>query len=210
MKQEYNIDWKLQNKIVDRQLAVRREAYEDMLSQTVSESTEAAHFNTTYIANYFSYCDYAKKNVGWIPFYKELDFLENYFLMEQLFWGDGFRLHRDCDFIDFAIPTFTIYPLIREAALNLVSCNQLAEIWVSARKEREMVRIAIRHDVPEESLKEADFRASNAYGFSFLQELIGQCGGSLTRVALPEGLIEATIILPVRMSNDAGPVYVWY
>ena len=51
MKQEYNIAWKLQNKIVGRQLAVRREEYEDMLRQTMSESTEAAHFNTTYIAN---------------------------------------------------------------------------------------------------------------------------------------------------------------
>ena len=79
MKQEYNIAWKLQNKIVGRQLAVRREENEDTLRQTMSESTEAAHFNTTYIANYFSYCEYAKKNVGWIPFYKELDFLENYF-----------------------------------------------------------------------------------------------------------------------------------
>mgnify|MGYP007069931570 CR=1 FL=1 len=30
-------------------------------------------------------------------------------------------------------------------------------------------------------------RREDAYGFSLLQELIGQCGGSLTRVALPEG-----------------------
>ena len=211
MNQEHNdMDRKLQNKIVDRQIAVRQEEYEDVLRHTLSESSEDAHLKTTYIANFFSYCDYAKKNAGWIPFSKELDFLENYFLMEQLFFGDCFRLHRDCNFIDFAIPSFTVYPLIREIALNLVCCDRLAEIWVSTQKERDTFRIAIRHDVPEESLRDAYFRASNAYGFSLLQERIRQYGGSLTREALAEGLLEATLILPVKTSKDNGPVYLWY
>lgn len=200
----------LRDKIVDRQLAVRREEYENALRKSIGEGTEDARFRTTCMANYFSFCDYAKKNDGWICFSKELDFLENYFLMEQSFFGDLFKLHRDYDFLDFSIPPFTLYPLIREAALNLVCQGQPAEIWVLTEKKKDMVRIAIRHDIPEECLRDADFRTSNAYGFSLLQERIRQCGGSLVREAVPEGLMENVITLPVHAVKELGPVYVWF
>ena len=130
------MNWELQNKIVDRQLAVRREEYEDILRQNMGESTEAARFKTTCIANYFSYCDYSRNNLKWIPF-----------------------------------------------------C-----------KERDKVKITIRHDVPEESLRKADFRASNTYGYRLLQDRIGQCGGSLTREALADELDQFSFYaLPAKL-----------
>ena len=205
-----SMDRDLQYKIADRQLAVRREEYENALRCSICSNMEKARLITTYIANYFSFCEYAKKMGGFIPFDKELYYLENYFLMEQYFFGEQLILHRDCDITDFAIPSFTLYPLVREAALNLVCCDQPAEIWISTRMEEERIRITIRHDVPEKSLRDEEFRESNAYGFSLLKDRIAETGGILTRRALPEGLMEVTMALQVRQSDTTGPVYVWF
>ena len=55
---------KLQEKIVDRQIAVRRNEYESALKQLFGRNIEDAKLKT-YIANYFAFCNYSRKNAGW-------------------------------------------------------------------------------------------------------------------------------------------------
>ena len=200
---------KLQEKIVDRQIAVRRNEYESALKQLFGRNIEDAKLKT-YIANYFAFCNYSRKNAGWISFYKELDYLENYFLMEQTFFGDVFRLYKDLAFTDFSIPLFTIFPMIREAAINLVCSGDFAKVWISTYKEKDMIRIVVCHDISEESLQDPDFRVSNTYGFSLLKKRIEQCSGSLTREAAKDGLMENTLLLPAVKTTETEPIYVWF
>lgn len=196
--------------IVDRQLAVRKDEYEGVLKRILSSRAENAALYTGSIANFFHYCEYAKRNGGWISFSKELDFLENSFIIEQSFYGECFKLYRDSELVDFGIPVFSIYPLLREAALNLVTCNLTARIWLTADKAGEKVIIAVRHDVPDECLKDEDFIASNNYGFSLLQKHMKQCGGQLRRDATTNGLIENTVIVPFMTIKSTEPVFLWY
>ena len=210
MKQEGKQEKELLCQIVDRQIAVRREVYDNVLRHMLCECDEDSSLYTNCIANFYHYCEYAKKNGGWVAFFKELDYLENCCLAEQLFYGDCFELHRDCDFINFGIPVFTVYPLLREAVLNMVSCEMLAEIWITTYTEDEKVKITILHDIPEECLKNADFRASNTYGFSLVQKRIEQYGGSLKRSATVNGLMENILIIPFMTVKSIEPMFLWY
>ena len=196
--------------IVDRQLAVRKDEYEGVLKRILSSRAENAALYTGSIANFFHYCEYAKRNGGWISFSKELDFLENSFIIEQSFYGVCFKLYRDCELVDFGIPVFSIYPLLREAALNLVTCNLTAKIWLTANKVGEKVIIVVRHDVPEECLRNAAFVASNNYGFSLLRSYMEQCGGQLRRDATENGLMKNTFTVPIVAIESTEPVFLWY
>ena len=138
---------KLQEKIVDRQIAVRLKAYESTLKQLLRRNRRDSKLKT-YIANYFAFCNYSRENAGWISFYKELDYLENYFLMEQTFFGDVFRFYKDLAFTDFSIPLFTIFPMIREAAINLVCSGDFAKVWISTYKELRDRRELLGQDIP--------------------------------------------------------------
>ena len=210
MEQKESQEKELLCQIVDRQIAVRRDVYDSVLRDTLGKCDEDSSFYTNCIANFYHYCEYTKKNGGWIAFSKELDYLENCCLAEQLFYGDCFKIHRDCDFIDFGIPAFTVYPLLREAVLNIVSCEMLAEIWITTNMEGGEVKISILHDIPQECLKNADFRVSNTYGFSLVQKRIEQYGGSLKRRATTNGMMENILIIPFMTVKSIEPMFLWY
>ena len=66
------------------------------------------------------------------------------------------------------------------------------------------------HDIPEECLKNADFRASNTHGFSLVQKRVEQCGGSLKRSATVNGLMENILSIPFRTVKSMEPMFLWY
>ena len=205
-KQESN----LLDVIVDRQFAVRKDEYDGVLRRILNGRGKDESLYTDSIANFYYYCTYARTNKGWVSFYKELDFLENSFIIEQSFYGVCFKLYRDCEFVDFEIPVFSIYPLLREAALNLVTSNLMAKMWLTANKVGEKVIIVVRHDVPEECLRNAAFVASNNYGFSLLRSYMEQCGGQLRRDATENGLMKNTFTVPIVAIESTEPVFLWY
>ena len=201
----------LRNRIVRRQLQRRSDVYEQRLRGAMSDFSEKGRTIVTCIGNFFQFCEYSTGATGGIPFFREMDFLRNYFLMEQMLSGLRFELKYEDEAHTFSIPPFTVFPLVREAALNLIDAGEPATIWIAVATEGEQVRITVRHDIPLKLLSNMDFRTDNTYGFRLLQERIRlSCGGTLEREALKEGLMNNIFTIPMVLPEEQGPVYVWY
>ena len=140
-----------------------------------------------------------------------MDYLHNYFLMERMFFKTCFELETEYKASGFAIPPFTLFPLIREAALDLAEAGEPARIWVRSEEEGNGIRITVRYDIPYRCLSDEKFREENTYGFRLLQERVRlSCEGSLEREALKEGLMGCTLRLPKLQTIKHGPVYIWF
>ena len=201
----------MQNLIVCRQLLRRGDIYEEKLWSVINDYSEKCRTIVTYIGNFFLYCKYSSKADKGIPFFKEMDFLQNYFLMEQMFFDTRLELEYESEANVFSIPPFTVFPLVREAALNLAEAGEPATIGITAAAAGEQVQITVRHDIPYGCLSDKDFRVDNTYGFRLLQERIRlSCGGTLEREALAEGLMENIFTIPKVQPAAQGPVYVWF
>ena len=201
----------LQSRIVSRQLERRGDVYEDRLREDINDYSDKGRTSVTYIGNFFSFCKYGARSRGFIPFLKEMDYLHNYFLLEQMLLDTSFELETEYEASCFAVPSFTLFALIREASLDLAESGKPARIWVRSEEEGDEIKITVRYDIPYRCLADEEFRKENTYGFRLLQERVRlSCGCSLEREALEEGLMGCTFRLPKLQTEEQGPVFIWF
>lgn len=201
----------LRTEIVRRQLDMRREIYDGLLRRYLKRNTKEAKEIVTRVGNFYSFCNYAFQSVGLISFQREIIFLKDYFQLERFWYGNRFAITTDNTAGNFAIPPFTIFPLVREAAINMTECDEDAVINILVKKVGKKIHISICHDIPYILLCRESFRKENTYGFELLkQNVLLSCGGSLVRKATKEGLMENMIIIPELQTIETGPNYLLF
>ena len=116
-----------------------------------------------------------------IEFREELQTIKSYLQLEQMRFGDRFRVHYDIQTDNFLLPPFTVQPLVENAIKHGVETSeQIGEIWIESYERPEYYVVVVRDNGRGFDVEHFQQTKSN-FGLRYIQKLLDiTLGGKLS------------------------------